>query len=269
MRHFFTCKPGTIVNPGSTKQTKFNYATVANRKPLQQDVKPLLRQVSLAWKKSYSSSRPLPAGSSARVSLGLSLRSLPIAMQTYLYESQATPDRIRQGYRPGASNGAEALFPGRAAAAGPIRPALYPQGPRSRPPRSVSGREPSVHRAGPATRLGLARSQRLPALPSGRLAEPGPKVPQYALDWGPRNTLASQACSHRAPPENRLFRLQSCQLRGADAGVGWALRSRRERIWLLRALYRLWPSLQEPPPIVCANKLQTLKFVETQVFTNP
>lgn len=147
-------------------------------------MEPLLRQVFLAWEKSYSSSRPLPAGSSAGVSPGLSLRSLPIAMQTYLYDSPATPDRIRQGYRPGASNGAEELSPGRAAGAGPIRPALYPQRPRSRPPRSVPGREPSVHRAGRATRLGLARSQRLPAVPSGRLAEPGPNVPQYALGWG-------------------------------------------------------------------------------------
>lgn len=72
MRNFFTCKPGTIVNPGSIKQTKFNYATVANRKPLQQDVEPLLRQVFLAWENPIhlpGHSLQAPALGSAGVSL--------------------------------------------------------------------------------------------------------------------------------------------------------------------------------------------------------
>lgn len=93
LRNFFTCKPGTIINPGSNKQTKFNYATVANRKPLQQDVEPLLHWVSLAWENPIH----LPGHSLQGSGAGVSPRSLPIAMQTYTYDSPATPDRIGQG----------------------------------------------------------------------------------------------------------------------------------------------------------------------------
>lgn len=182
MRNFFTCKPGTRINPGSIKWIKFNYATVANRKPLQQAAEPLLRRLFLAWENPIH----LPDHSLQAQALGsaqVSPRSLPIAMQTGLDDAPATPGRIRQGYRPGASNSAEELSPGRARGAGPIRPALSPRRPRSGPPAPARAGEPGVHRAGRATWLYLARSQRRPAVPSGRSAEPGPIVPQYALDW--------------------------------------------------------------------------------------
>lgn len=182
MRNFFTCKPGSRINPGNTKQTKFNYATVANRKPLHQDVKPLLQQVSLAWENPIH----LPGHSLQAPALGsawVSPRSLPIATQTCLYDAPATPNRIRQGYRPGASNGAENCPRGVREAQGPSAPPCTLGTHAAGRPAPAQAGEPGVRRAGPATRLCLARSQRLPAVPSGRSAEPGPKVPQYALDW--------------------------------------------------------------------------------------
>lgn len=107
-------------------------------------------------------------------------------------------------------------------------------------------------RPGPATRLCLAQSQRFPAVPSGRPTEPGLKVPRYALAQSPE-THSQAGLQTPAPPEHRLFRLQSSQLRGADAGVGTALRSRRERRWLPGALPRPWTALQAPPPTVPAS----------------
>lgn len=214
-------------------------------------MEPLLCQVSLARENPThlpGHSQHAPALASARVCL----RRLPIAVQTCLCDSPnnpgagsgratgpvlATPQRSRPRGVPGPSappcplgaHGAGRLVPGRGARYSQSRP-----GP-ARPPGSASRTHSAFPPYLPAAPPSPARKFR---------ATPSPRA---------RRLARSQACRHPAPPEHRLFRLQSCQLRGADAGVGTALRSRCERRWLLGALHRPWTALQAPPPTVPAS----------------
>lgn len=167
MRHFFTCKPGTIVNPGSTKQTKFNYATVANRKPLQQDVKPLLRQVSLAWENPIH----LPGHSLQAPALGSAWVSLSAVCQSPCRRICTTPKQHPTG-------SGRAIGPGLATAQRHCSPGVrQPQG-LSAPPctlRAHGARLPALSRAGsrvsteqarPLGSASRAHSASLPYLPA-------------------------------------------------------------------------------------------------------
>lgn len=158
-------------------------------------------------------------------------------------QDQAGPQAQCWQRRRGAGPGACRARPPRPVPLAPMEPAAW----------SRAG-EPGIHRAGPARPPGSA-SRTHSAFPPYLPAAPPSPARKFRATPSPRarRLARSQACRHPAPPEHRLFRLQSCQLRGADAGVGTALRSRRERRWLLGALHRPWTALQAPPPTVPAS----------------
>lgn len=213
-------------------------------------MEPLLRQVSLAWENPThlpGHSLQAPAEGSAPVSL----RHLPIAMRVCVTPQQPGQDQAgsqaqrwqrRRGAGPGAC---------RRRRARPPRP--VPLAPKE-PAAPSRAREPGVHRAGPARPPGSA-SRTHSAFPPYLPAAPPSPARKFRTTPSPGAQLRarSQARRHPAPPEHRLFRLQSCQLRGADADEGRALRSRRERRCLLSALHRPWTALQAPPPILPAS----------------
>lgn len=141
-------------------------------------MEPLLCQVSLARENPThlpGHSQHAPALASARVCL----RRLPIAVQTCLCDSPNNP-----GAGSGRATGPVLATPQRSrprGVPGPFAPPCPLGAHGAGRPVPGRGARYSQSRPGPATRLCLAHSQRVPAVPSGRPTEPGPKVPRYAL----------------------------------------------------------------------------------------
>lgn len=139
-------------------------------------------------------------------------------MQTCLCDSPGTPGKIRQGPQARGWQRRRGAGPGACRRRSAHAPRPVPSAPTDPAAASRAGERVSAKQArtlGSASRAHSASTPYLPAAPSS----PARKF-RTTPSPGARTAIAGQAWRQPAPPEHRLFRLQSCQLRGADAGVG-------------------------------------------------